>query len=40
MITDAHAALVLVGGVLLVISVLLPRCARRWKRGGTSVRKP
>jgi hypothetical protein len=40
MITDAQAALVLLGGVLLVLGVLLPRCARRSKRGGTSVRKP
>lgn len=39
-IADDPAALVLLGGILLVVGVILPRFKRRWRRGGPGVKKP
>jgi hypothetical protein len=38
-IADDPAALVLLGGILLVIGVVLPRLTRRWRKGGANVKK-
>jgi hypothetical protein len=40
MISDDPAALVLLGGILVMVGAVLPRFARRWRRGGASVKKP
>jgi preprotein translocase subunit Sec63 len=40
MIADDPAALVLLAGILLVVGVVLPRFARRWRRGGANVKRP